>query len=236
MRVEPHGVGSILHVIKRGARGVDITRDAKDKERFVNLLFYANDSYSDPAGYRATAAIVPPERPDTWPERDPLVRVLAFTLLSNHFHLLLEETQDGGVAKFMQRLSGSMSAYFNTKYAERGSLFQGGYRGIVVDTQKHLQYLVFYILAKNVLDMYPGGVGAAVRDFDTAWSWAVGYPYASLRCQLAGLPIPAIEDTDGLIHSVIGDPGAYKQEVLELLEFHIAQKGKAFAPEMLEPW
>ena len=36
--------------------------------------------------------------------RDPLVRILAWTLLSNYFHLLLEEIRDNGISKFMQRL------------------------------------------------------------------------------------------------------------------------------------
>ena len=96
MRIEPHGVGSILHVIKRGARGMDIVRDERDRHRFGTLLFYLNDSFSDPNWIENLKFCRPFERPEHWPEREPLVRILAWTLLSNHFHLLLEEIREGG--------------------------------------------------------------------------------------------------------------------------------------------
>ena len=67
------------------------------------------------------------------------------------FHLLLEEIQTGGMSKFMQQLCGSMSANFNAKYKEKGSLFQGAYKGIVVDTDAYLRQLIPYIMVKNVL-------------------------------------------------------------------------------------
>lgn len=236
MRVEPHSVGSIVHVIKRGTRGMKIVRDTKDCERFVRALFYVNDTHTDPHGLREAIDTMPPDRPTSWPERDPLVSVLAWTLLSNHFHLLLQETREGGIAKYMQRLCGSMTVCFNTKYQEKGSLFQGGYRGVVVDAQAHLGYLAFYILVKNVLDMYPGGVTAASKDFGAAWEWARRYPYSSLRDYLEGADSPILDDADGIIGSIIGNSADYKEEAREFLDLHIATKGNDFALQMLEPW
>jgi hypothetical protein len=236
MRVEPHGVGSIVHVIKRGARGVAIVRTAQDRERFVRALFYLNDTYADANWPRETAELKLPNRPLSWPEREPLVRILAWTLLSNHFHLLLQEVKVGGVAKFMQRLCGSMSMYFNAKYKERGSLFQGGYRGVVVDRDAHLTFLVFYILVKNVFDMYPGGVATALKDFDRAWEWAKQYPYSSLSDHLKDVSSPITDDPEGLVKDFFADNATYKQEARELLELHLSKKGEDFATHMLEPW
>lgn len=237
MRVEPHGVGSIIHAIKRGARGTDIVRDDRDRERFVRSLFYLNDAYNDFRAYREIAEYVPPTRPHSWPERSPLVRILGWTLLSNHFHLILQEIVEGGTAKFMQRLCGSMSVHFNRRYREQGSLFQGGYRGVVVEGQPHLQYLAFYILVKNTLDMFPGGLMSAYRDFDTAWRWAMRYPYSSLHDRIEGIGSPILDDPDELICGITGDSAvAYKQEARELLEFHIQTKGEGFAHQMLESW
>src|SRR3989338_8668550 len=149
MRVEPHGIDSILHVTKRGARGLDIVRDEHDRHRFGKLLFYLNDTFSDTNWIDALKYRRPLERPEHWPEREPLVRILAWTLLSNHFHLLLEEIREGGTAKFMQRLCGSMSMCFNLKYKEKGSIFQGAYHARAVTEDAHIQYLMFYILIKN---------------------------------------------------------------------------------------
>lgn len=179
MRVEPRSVGSIVHVVQRGARGLDIVRDTQDRTRFSGLLFYLNDSFSDPNWLKTTRTFTQLQRPDYWPARDPLVRILAWTLLSNHFHLLLEEIRDNGISKFMQRLCGSMSMASNAKYSEKGSLFQGSYKSRTVDTDNHLSYLAFYIQVKNVLELYPGGLTAALHNFDDAWLWASRYPFSS---------------------------------------------------------
>jgi len=47
---------------------------------------------------------------------DPTTEIVAvhcYTLMNNHFHLLLEELEDGGVSKFMQRLEIGYTMYFN---------------------------------------------------------------------------------------------------------------------------
>ena len=40
-------MGSIVHVVKRLEQGLPIVRDKADKQRFVRLLYYANDAYHD---------------------------------------------------------------------------------------------------------------------------------------------------------------------------------------------
>ena len=94
----------------------------------------------------------------------------------------------------------------------------------------------FYVPVKNVLEMYPGGLITAVANFDDAWSWAVAYPYASLRDIVAGVESPITEDVDGLIVSVIGTGQTFKNEAYELLQTHLIAKGEAFADIMLESW
>ncbi|MEK6733829.1 MAG: transposase, partial [Pseudomonadota bacterium] len=144
MRVEPHGIDSIMHVVKRGTRGLDIVRDIKDKERFIKTLFLFNDEYSD-ANLSRLSSLSLYERPEHWPEPKPLVRILGWTLLSNHFHILMQEIKEGGIAKFMQRICGSMSLAYNYKYKEKGSLFQGSYKGKTITKESHFLYLPFYI-------------------------------------------------------------------------------------------
>ena len=138
MRVEPYSIDSFVHAIKRGARGLHITRDKADQYRFIRLLYYMNDKFTVEYWERETESLGLFGRPNNWPERKPIVSVVAWTLMPNHFHLLLKETQDGGIAKFMQKLCGSMSMNFNAKYEERGSIFQGAYRGRNVGEDRYL--------------------------------------------------------------------------------------------------
>ncbi|MBU6388400.1 transposase [Patescibacteria group bacterium] len=217
MRVQPYGVGSIMHVLKRGARGLPITRDTTDQKRFARLLYFANDEYRDEYWERNTTKFSLFERPSEWPERKTLVRVLAWVLMPNHFHLLLEEIREGGIAKFMQQLCGSMSAHFNAKYGERGSLFQGAYKGLVVDTDTYLRQLVPYIMVKNVFELYPGGYEKALYEFDKAWQWGTeSYPFSSLS-EYAGLrDWPIVEK--GIIGDLFTSPVEFKSHAQEIIE------------------
>jgi len=235
MRVEPYGIDSILHITQRGVRGTEIVRDVHDKNRFVRSLFYLNDTHSEPNWHRQVATKSELVRPEHWPERDPLVRVLAWTLLPNHFHLLVQESREGGVAKFMQRLNGSLSSCFNTKYKEKGSLFQSSYYARTVAEDRHQQYLAFYILVKNVFDAYPGGVTAASSHFDDAWEWAKCYPYSSFKSIISGEQSPILDDSEGLISGIVGVGDAYKSEARELLDFYLSGKENDFAHLTLEP-
>lgn len=235
MRIEPFGIDSVVHVTKRGTRGMNIVRDNADHMRFVRSLFFLNDSYSDPYWHEAISDLPMFARPEHWPEREPLVHVLAWTLLSNHFHLLLQEIHEGGISKFMQKLGGSMSKCFNMKYQEKGSIFQSSYHGRVVDANAHLTYLAFYILVKNVLEMYPGGLLAAQGNFDDAWEWASHYPFSSMQGYISGAHSPIIDGAE-LLADIIGKGNAFKREAKELLDMNIASRGEGFKDIILEPW
>lgn len=236
MRVEPHGIGSIVHVTNRGTRGTEIVRNNSDRERFAQLLYYLNDSFIDDNWRKTIVGLAPFERPSDWPEREPLVRVLAWTLMPNHFHLLLEEIKERGISKFMQRLCGSMSAHFNAKYEERGTIFQGSYRSRTISEDTHLRYLVFYIQVKNVLELYPGGLAKALQHFDEAWEWALRYRFSSLYSYVAGEDSPITEAE--LIRALHSNTDAFKNEARELLTGHMKYytDDDSLLEIALEPW
>jgi REP element-mobilizing transposase RayT len=201
MRKEPFGVGSYVHIMKRGGRGAHIVRDDNDRWRFLKLLRYLNDENAPRNWERSIGRdniIAGFTRPIEWPEAKPYVSILAFCLLDNHFHLLLQEKVEGGVAKFMQRVCTSMSANFNARYEEKGTLFQGAYKARTILNDEHLQYLSAYIQVKNVFELYPEGIENAVNRFEDAYEWAQTYPFSSLT-DYAG------RNRQILDHDVIGD-------------------------------
>ncbi len=221
MRVEPHTIDSIVHVVKRGARGLSITRDNRDQRRFPLLLHYLNDTYRDEYWERSVAEVGPFERPEHWPERDPLVKVLAWTLMSNHLHLVLKALQEGGISKFMQKVCGSMTTHFNAKYKERGSLFQGAYRGRTVDLHgdMYLRHLAVYVMVKNPFELYPGGLVHAIENFDEAYAWASRYPFCSLGTY-SGMTISPIIEKD-IYGEIFEQPEDFKEFARECMLYHL---------------
>src|SRR3989338_6360360 len=62
---------------------------------------------------------------------EPLVELLAFTLMSNHYHLVLREVIRDGISIFMKKMGG-YSAYFNKQYGRVGPLFQSRFRCVLI--------------------------------------------------------------------------------------------------------
>lgn len=194
MRKEPYTIGSIVHVIKRGTRGLNIVRDDNDRWRFLLMLRHFNDEFSpenwfkDLLDEKVAHTFL---RPSYWPKQQKLVHILCFSLLDNHFHLLLKEIKEGGIAKLMQRLGGGMSLYFNSKYNERGSIFQSAYHSKTIDDDAYLRHVSVYVQVKNSFEMYKGNK----LNFDIMYEWASKYPYCSLG-SYAGEVLSPIIDKD----------------------------------------
>ncbi|PCI29263.1 hypothetical protein COB55_02475 [Candidatus Wolfebacteria bacterium] len=224
MRVEPYTVGSFVHVIKRGGRGMPIVKDESDKWRFLRSLYYLNDEYFNedwaniyykerPVSQTNRSVASAQEklfyRPSGWPKRKPLVRIHAVTLVLNHFHLLLEEIKEGGVSLFMQKLGQSMTNHHNEKYHCIGSLFQGSFKSKTVDTDTYMSRLAVYIMVKNTFEVYDGGLDKAKENFDDAWEWSIKYPFSSLG-DYAGDRKSPIVDTS-FLKKFIGAPAEFKK-------------------------
>lgn len=185
MRKEPFGVGDHVHVYNRGNKKQAIVKDEHDKQHFLQMLFYFNTETTPPNPFQDLKTNLRFNLnefiwPDNWAPRKPIVKILSFMLMKNHFHLLLEEVVENGIAKFMQRLGTGMTMYYNTRYQETGMLFQGSYKAKFVDKDAYLKYLNVYIQVKNGFELYNGGFEAAIKDFDKAYKWVTEFPYGSL--------------------------------------------------------
>jgi putative transposase len=84
---------------------------------------------------------------DIWklPINDPLVVVIAYCLMPNHFHLVLYEKVENGISTFMQKLGTAYTMYFNKKYERSGGLFTKPFRSRHVDDESYLKQVTEYI-------------------------------------------------------------------------------------------
>jgi len=76
---------------------------------------------------------------------DPLVEIIAYCINPNHFHLILKQIADHGISKFMMKVMGGYSWYFNKKNKRSGPLFQGPFRAKHITTNEHLVHGSAYV-------------------------------------------------------------------------------------------
>jgi putative transposase len=90
-------------------------------------------------------------------------RCLAFCLMENHIHLLVE-TPKPNLGAGMQQLHGRFAQRFNQRHTRSGHVFQGRYGSVPVRTDEHLWTTVAYIVANPVA----AGLCRAPDD----WPWS----------------------------------------------------------------
>jgi putative transposase len=115
--------GAIWHVTSRGNERKDIFREDRDRLLLLSLL----------------AAAVKRFR---W-------RLHEYCLMTNHYHLVIE-TPIRTLAKGMHWLNSEYVRIFNKRYDRVGHLFQGRYKGILVDEQNYLEEVRRYTVLNPV--------------------------------------------------------------------------------------
>lgn len=141
------------HIYIHSVGDLKIFPKEKDYKRFLTLIFVANsvgqiprlDRHNDlNLAWDIAAGKVELEK--------PLVDVVCFCLMPTHFHLLLKETEDGNISKYLHRILVSHSKYINIKYDRRGHLFESKFNSKHIDSNDYLLILSSYI-HKNSKDL-----------------------------------------------------------------------------------
>jgi putative transposase len=171
-------VGDLAHVCNRGVEKRKIFLDGYDYGRFVNNLYLLNNQ----SGKLRTERKNIFQNPSILPKQDKLVEILKWSLLPNHYHLLLSEVSEGGILEFTKRLGNAYTKYFNTKYDGRsGYLFQNSAKILPIESDGHFFYIPFYI-DLNILDVeYPGKEKNLPKNEMKAFHFLKSYKWASFK-------------------------------------------------------
>lgn len=141
--------GGYYHIYNRGVEKRTIFEDSDDYKKFIGFLkTYLSAPKSRDLTLRDTQRtgaplIVPPSR--VLKNYNDQIDLIAYCLMPNHFHLLIKQRTERGMAKFMQSLMTKYSMYFNKRYHRVGSLFQGAYKTVKIESEQQLKYVSKYI-------------------------------------------------------------------------------------------
>ena len=116
------------HVLNRGnARGTVFHKD-DDYLAFLKLLHEASD-------------------------RVPM-RLLAYCLMPNHFHLVVWPREDGDLSKWMQWLTTSHVRRYHRHYDTSGHVWQGRFKSFPIQSNEHLLTVMRYVERNPVRAKY----------------------------------------------------------------------------------
>lgn len=139
LRSQP--VGTPLHVIARGVKGRPIFEAAESKQHLLELLTEVAEHFR-------------------W-------HVLDWVVMTNHVHLVIQ-LQAPTLSDGMKRLTGLHAQRWNWREAERGHVYMGRFRSIVLDSDRYLANVVRYI------DLNPVRAGLCAHPSEYIWSGYAG--------------------------------------------------------------
>jgi putative transposase len=138
--------GYCYHAINRGNQKKEVFHDRGDYARFMLLIARAC-------------------------ERVPM-RLLAWCLMPNHFHLVLWPHDDGDMSRWMHWLLTSHVRWHHKKYETSGRIWQGRFKSFPIQQDEHLMTVERYV------ERNPLRAGLVRRAEEWTWSslgpWLTG--------------------------------------------------------------
>jgi putative transposase len=150
--------GYVHHVIHRGHNKQAVFRSSSDYEHVLLLLKEAAALHS--------------------------IRIHAYVLMSNHFHLLLTPAAAGGLPLLMKTVARRYAQYFNRQHGSAGAVWDGRYRSSILEPSSQLLPCMAYI------DLNP--VRANLSDTPSNWAWSSHGHYVGLRDDPLVTPHPLV--------------------------------------------
>ncbi len=159
IRRQPLITEQIYHIYNRGVDKRDIFIDKNDVYRFVESTkeFNREDKILSLANLHkpklnSQIAALPLSGEEN---KKPLVEIIGYCLNPNHFHFILKQSVDDGISKFMHKLQGGYTSYFNIKNNRSGCLFQGKFKSQIIVNEDYFNKLIGYVNKNYLIHSIP---------------------------------------------------------------------------------
>ena len=124
-------IGIYSHIYNKGVEKRILFNDEEDYAVFLNFLKDYLSALKDPDSLKKDFKVNgrtfqgTPHQPKNYFNQ---VELLAYSLMPDHFHLILHQKTRGSLESFIRSLCTRYSIYYNKKYQRTGSLFEGPYK------------------------------------------------------------------------------------------------------------
>ena len=138
----------IYHVYNRGIDKQTIFKDDQDYSVFLGYLKTALSPSPSPVELLKSVTFKGrtfkgiPRQPRNFHTK---VKLLAYCLVPNHFHLLIQQHPYNELSEFLRSIMTRYVIYFNKRYKRTGGLFESVYKAVHVKEESYLLHLSRYI-------------------------------------------------------------------------------------------
>jgi putative transposase len=113
------------------------------------------------------------------------VKLHAYALMKNHFHLVVTPSSESSVPRMMQSMTARYAQAFNRLYTRTGGLYEGRYRTAYIDTEAYWLTCVRYV------ELNP--VRAGIVSSPAEYRWSSYAAHASGGCDPLISPHPVYD-------------------------------------------
>jgi putative transposase len=115
------------------------------------------------------------------------MKIIAYTIMPNHWHFLLYPEKDGDLGLFMHQLTNThiRQVKSRTKTIGTGPLYQGRYKSFIIQKDEHFLTILKYIERNPVR----AGLAACVEDWHWGSAWRRVYGTPKQKKLLADSPV-----------------------------------------------
>ncbi|MEK7113392.1 MAG: transposase, partial [Patescibacteria group bacterium] len=130
---------SIFHIYNRGNNREKIFMNDQDRKSFLLRLglclgFTKEELDKDGETH------IPKSRIQITKTEKGNFKLIAFCLMPNHFHLLIEQTGDMPISNLLLKLCTSYSRYFNKTHNRVGHVFQDQFKSVLIENNEQLMW------------------------------------------------------------------------------------------------
>lgn len=186
----------LYHLVNRGVEKRIVFLDETDHVRFIHDMYAFNDKNTVSPNHRFK--ILP-----SGVEHELLVKIHAFCLMSNHYHMLVSELIEGGISTFMRKLNMGYAKYFNEKYERSGVLWQGTFRKVLIRNDAHFLHIPYYIHLNPLDRVLPEWRDGSVKNTKRALYELEKYRWSSYLDYTGTPNFPSVIDKT-LLSDVLG--------------------------------
>ncbi|MEK9201244.1 MAG: transposase [Patescibacteria group bacterium] len=136
-RIKEYTTGGYYHIYNSGLDNRVVFADDADYKMFETLLArYLGENTNIEGPYKN-------EKPSIIKKRESMslrgeVKLLAYCLMPDHYHLLIQQKSMEGITKLVRRVMTGYGMYYNRKNRRSGPLFENVYRAVSLTCDKQV--------------------------------------------------------------------------------------------------